>query len=64
MASGISLPLTLLRITREIIGTLLIAVPENNYFAGFNKIVIIIGVITVALIVGEFFSFFHLSNGS
>jgi methyl-accepting chemotaxis protein len=37
---------------RKIIGALLIAVPEKNYFAGFNKIVIIIGVISVALIVG------------
>ena len=36
----------------EIIGALLVAVPEDNYFAGFNRIMIIIGVIALVLIVG------------
>jgi methyl-accepting chemotaxis protein len=36
----------------EPIGALLVAVPENNYFAGFNRIMIILAVMAIALIVG------------
>lgn len=36
----------------ELIGALLVAVPESDYFAGFNKIMIVIAVIAVALIAG------------
>jgi methyl-accepting chemotaxis protein len=36
----------------ETIGALLVAVPENNYFAGFNRVMIIILIIAIMLIVG------------
>jgi methyl-accepting chemotaxis protein len=36
----------------EIIGALLVAVPENNYFAGFNRIMLILVGIAIALIAG------------
>lgn len=36
----------------QIIGALLVAVPESNYFAGFNKIMVIIGVLALVLITG------------